>query len=91
MSDCRPSPVTPPATRGGAGVPRRGWQRLEIAALAPMIEEMEAIEMANLDEYEPDRASADTYDDQFDWLLNTERDYWDQLAAFKQYINGAGL
>lgn len=58
----------------------------EIEALASMIEEMEAIEIENLDEYEPDRASPDADDDPFDWLLDTERDYSEQLDAFKQYM-----
>lgn len=64
----------------------------EIEALQRMQEELYDLTIPNMKTYEPQRASIERFqsaDESHDWLFDSGRDYFEQLAAYKRFSEGA--
>lgn len=55
----------------------------EIKALEAMREELDALEVPGIEEYEPDKATPEADDDEYPWLFDSQRTYLEQIKAYK--------
>ena len=60
----------------------------EIAALDAMREELGAVEVPNLDDFEPEVAEPVAGDTALPWLYDSDRTYLEQIEAYSEHHNG---
>jgi hypothetical protein len=59
-----------------------------ISALQQMNRELDELTVPDLEQYEPQRPEPTASDLGFTWLLDTGRNYFDQIGAYKAYAQG---
>jgi hypothetical protein len=59
-----------------------------VAALRSMNLEISALELPDIENYEPVKFAPTASDDDLTWLFDSERDYVSQIDAYKAYTNG---